>query len=85
MYRDGSQCYVAVLCLLLCQLVTTETIKSVSGNPDEKTELKLDEVDDNYRLPTAVTPENYKLEVTTYLNGKDDYTFEGNVLITVRS
>ena len=81
--------YAACVYLLLCQLVaanvtsTTETIKPVSEQPDEKPELKLEEVYDNYRLPTAVIPENYKLEVTTHLGDKEGFTFKGNVLITV--
>ena len=81
--------YAVCLCLLLCQYVaanvttTTETIKPVSEQPDEKPELRLEEVYDNYRLPTAITPENYKLEVTTHLGDKEGFTFKGNVLITV--
>lgn len=66
-----SLCYVAVMCLLICQLVAT----------DEKPELE--EVYDSYRLPSAVTPENYKLEVTTHLGDDKRFTFNGNVLITV--
>ncbi|CAO1423722.1 unnamed protein product [Diamesa serratosioi] len=40
-------------------------------------------VDDNYRLPTAVTPENYKLEITTHLGDEEGFIFKGNVLITL--
>lgn len=38
---------------------------------------------DSYRLPTAVTPENYKLEVTTHLNETEGFVFRGVVWITV--
>ena len=81
--------YAVSVCLLLSQFVaanvtsTTETIKPVSEQPDEKPVQRLEEVYDNYRLPTAVTPENYKLEVTTHLGDKEGFTFKGNVLITV--
>lgn len=39
----------------------------------------------DYRLPTAVTPENYKLEITTNLNDTDSdgFTFSGVVEIIV--
>lgn len=39
---------------------------------------------DSYRLPTAVTPENYKLEVLTHLNDTEGFLFRGSVWITVR-
>lgn len=41
--------------------------------------------DGDYRLPTAVTPENYKLEITTNLNDSDSdgFTFSGVVEIIV--
>ena len=65
-------CYVTVTCLLLCQLVATD-----------ETELRLEEVYDSNRLPTAVTPENYKLEIITHLDDEEGFTFKGNVLITV--
>jgi hypothetical protein len=39
---------------------------------------------DSYRLPTAVTPENYKLEVITHLNDTEGFLFRGVVWITVR-
>lgn len=38
---------------------------------------------DSYRLPTAVTPENYKLEVVTHLNDTEGFVFRGLVWITV--
>lgn len=43
-----------------------------------------EKVYDNYRLPTAVTPENYKLEVITHLNDTEGFLFKGHVWITVR-
>ena len=38
-----------------------------------------------YRLPTAITPENYKLEVTTFLNDSaaEGFSFTGVVEILV--
>lgn len=44
-----------------------------------------DEVYDSYRLPTAITPENYKLEVITHLNDTEGFLFRGIVWITVRT
>ena len=44
-----------------------------------------DSVYDSYRLPTAVTPENYKLDVITHLNDTEGFLFRGNVWITVRT
>lgn len=38
---------------------------------------------DSYRLPVAVTPENYKLNVITHLNDTEGFVFRGNVWITV--
>lgn len=38
---------------------------------------------DTYRLPTAITPENYKLEVITHLNDTEPFGFSGVVWITV--
>lgn len=38
---------------------------------------------DSYRLPTAVRPENYKLEVITHLNDTEGFLFRGAVWITV--
>lgn len=40
---------------------------------------------DSYRLPTAITPENYRLEVITHLNDTEGFTFRGIVWITVRT
>lgn len=44
-----------------------------------------DEVYDSYRLPTAVSPENYRLEVITHLNDTEGFAFKGIVWITVRT
>lgn len=38
---------------------------------------------DSYRLPTAITPENYKLNVITHLNDTEGFIFRGSVWITV--
>lgn len=44
-----------------------------------------DSVYDSYRLPTAITPENYKLDVITHLNDTEGFVFRGSVWITVRT
>lgn len=44
-----------------------------------------EKVYDNYRLPTAITPENYKLEVVTHLNDTEGFVFRGIVWIMVRN
>lgn len=38
---------------------------------------------DSYRLPTSITPENYKLNVVTHLNDTEGFIFRGSVWITV--
>lgn len=43
-----------------------------------------DTIYDTYRLPTAVTPENYKLNIITHLNDTEGFLFRGSVWITVR-
>ena len=37
----------------------------------------------SYRLPTSLTPSNYKLEVTTHLGDGEGFKFDGKVWITV--
>lgn len=44
-----------------------------------------DAIYDSYRLPTAITPENYRLEVITHLNDTEGFIFRGIVWITVRT
>lgn len=63
-----------VLIFLLFQHVLTE---EVVESAEEKV------IYDNYRLPKAVTPENYKLEVITHLNDTQGFRFRGAVWITV--
>lgn len=50
---------------------------------DESQEVGKPAVYDNYRLPTSITPENYKLEIFTHLNDSEGFTFRGIVEITV--
>lgn len=38
---------------------------------------------DEYRLPTALTPDYYKLEVITHLGDTEGFRFNGNVRIKV--
>lgn len=67
---------VTVLVTLMLHGLTAEEVISVP-------EKEADNVYDSYRLPTAVTPENYKLEVTTHLNDTEGFLFRGVVWITV--
>lgn len=64
---------VPVFVFFLVQRVLTEEVAAT----------KETEVYDSYRLPTAVTPENYKLEVITHLNDTEGFLFRGAVWITV--
>lgn len=65
---------VTVLVILLVQHVLMEEIVEAATEND---------VYDSYRLPTAITPENYKLEVITDLNDTEGFLFRGAVWITV--
>lgn len=38
----------------------------------------------NYRLPDAIVPENYRLEIITHLGDNNNFTFTGDVWIKVR-
>lgn len=43
---------------------------------------------ENYRLPTSVSPSNYELEITPYFIAEEQklpFTFDGNVKITLRT
>ena len=61
-------------------------LSKVNGDSDAPLEPPHeDSVYDSYRLPTAVTPENYKLDVTTHLNETEGFLFRGSVWITVRT
>lgn len=64
---------VPVFVFFLVQRVLTEEVAAT----------KEIEVYDSYRLPTAVTPENYKLEVITHFNDTEGFLFRGAVWITV--
>lgn len=50
---------------------------SIDAQPD-------DTIYDTYRLPKAITPENYKLFVITHMNDTEGFVFRGSVWITVR-
>lgn len=64
---------IVLIFLLFQHVLTEEVVESV----EEKV------IYDNYRLPKAVTPENYKLEVITHLNDTQGFRFRGAVWITV--
>lgn len=68
---------VAVLAILVFNGLADDEINVPAVN--ETVEI----VYDSYRLPTAITPENYKLEVTTHLNDTEGFMFRGVVWITV--
>lgn len=43
----------------------------------------LTRANEQYRLPDAIIPESYKLEIITYLFGENSFTFNGDVCIQV--
>lgn len=68
---------VCAFALLLCHRSSLADEVQVDAPVDDK-------VYNTYRLPTAVTPENYKLDVITHLNDTEGFLFRGSVWITVR-
>lgn len=38
---------------------------------------------ENFRLPTNLSPHNYKIHILTHLSEKDGYNFEGQEVISV--
>lgn len=65
---------VCALALLMCHCaIAADEVDAPIG----------DKIYNTYRLPTAVTPENYKLEVITHLNDTEGFLFRGSVWITV--
>lgn len=66
---------VCALALLLCHQVLAD-----EAQVDAPIE---DIIYNTYRLPTAITPENYKLNVITHLNDTEGFVFRGSVWITV--
>lgn len=68
---------VAVLAILVFNGLADDQVNVTAVNEPEEI------VYDSYRLPTAITPENYKLEVTTHLNDTEGFMFRGVVWITV--
>ena len=69
--------------LLLSLFQFAFTIPSQQDQQDVKTEQNNSTSDNNYRLPTSITPENYKLEIFTHLNDSEGFLFRGFVAITV--
>lgn len=67
-----------VLLSLICQ-------SALATSMPETQEQRAEENLDDYRLPTAITPENYDLEITTFLNETDGegFSFSGIVEILV--
>lgn len=70
----------SVLPILLAFLLSSVGCQNISEELQPPPE---NPVYDSYRLPTAVTPENYKLNVITHLNDTEGFIFKGSVWITV--
>jgi hypothetical protein len=70
--------FVALLSVILLAQAAPDGENAALQLPNE------DAVYDSYRLPTAITPENYKLDVITHLNDTEGFVFRGSVWITVR-
>lgn len=69
--------FVAFLCVFL-------VFNNVTAEDAPLTPPHEEPVYESYRLPTAITPEHYKLEVLTHLNDTEGFVFRGSVWITVR-
>jgi len=73
-------------CFVLFAFIINNSVRAYpKDNDDESQEVGKPAVYDNYRLPTSITPENYKVEIFTHLNDSEGFTFRGIVEITVRS
>ena len=71
--------------LLLTFIVSNFASAYPKGDESEEyEETKNETVYDNYRLPSSIKPENYKLEIFTHLNDSEGFIFKGIVAITVR-
>lgn len=68
--------------LTQCALARPQQLENNSEQNNSTTTNK-DVTDNNYRLPTAITPENYNLEIFTHLNDSEGFLFRGFVEITV--
>lgn len=68
---------VLVICILA--ITVTTALFPIDPNAAATKERSADE----YRLPTAFTPEYYKLEVITHLGDTEGFRFNGNVRIKV--
>lgn len=67
---------------LVCLLMATIVSALFPIDPTAATSRELP-AGDEYRLPTAFTPEHYKLAVITHLGDADGFSFSGNVRIKV--
>lgn len=73
-------------CFVLFAFIINNSVRAYpKNNGDESQEVGKPAVYDNYRLPTSINPENYKLEIFTHLNDSEGFIFRGIVEITVRS
>jgi hypothetical protein len=69
-----------LLSLLTCALARPQQHENIN---EQNSTANKDVADNNYRLPTAITPENYNLEIFTHLNDSEGFLFRGFVAITV--
>lgn len=70
--------YAVLFTLVFSNFVSAYPTDGVETNKTENAT-----VYDNYRLPTSIKPENYKLEIFTHLNDSEGFVFRGIVAITV--
>lgn len=70
---------IALVCVFLLLNFASSEGEDAPLTPPEETSSY-----DSYRLPTSITPENYKLEVITHMNDTEGFVFRGSVWITVR-
>lgn len=74
--------YSLVFTLFISNLVSAYPADD-NDESQEVSESRSNAVYDNYRLPTSIKPENYKLEIFTHLNDSEGFLFRGVAAITV--
>lgn len=73
----------SVLAFLFAILLSSVWSQNITEDDLQPPSVTPPAVYDDYRLPTAITPENYKLNVITHLNDTEGFIFRGSVWITV--
>lgn len=74
----------------LCILVAVVSFMDIPASNSLQSEQPLQSIEplqeiEDYRLPTRVVPSNYELTITPYFDGEKQFTFDGVVLITIRT